>query len=308
MRKLVTALVLVMMISCVDDKEIFIPNELSGPASYIKELVPSQSLYRDLDPQRPQQVLTDYNTRLILSENMVEVNPGEDYSLSFIELSNYRDYVLHNVEHSSDQGAIHVIYSFYIAIEKDHEVQPFREGAYIDVRIPHEEIMEPLLVGKGDFESGRLNWFYNNNSLNKGLQYVEWLESDGNENDRTESGYQVRVNSPGWYSLVIRKENNYNFHNICLQFDPLFNRENTLVYLLSDSNLYVSQVILNEQGFSCSEDLPFLNDETYKLVSISEIDNQLYFYKGTVDKTSGSISVNPQIINAADLKLELNSL
>lgn len=309
MRKLILGFGLIFILaSCVDNQEFFIPNMGSGPEAYIKDILRSQSIQRTLNTGQNHELVSDLDTKILLPGNILNPQEAEEYTLLFIELKEYSDYILHGIDHEAKDGAVHVIYSFYIALEEDDKVQNLNSKEFIELRIPHEQFMGDIQLGKGDYESGNLIWYFNNSQLNNNVSSTQWEYEDENGNTIVEHGFSVRVSESGWYSLVNISSNNFDYNSVCLQFDPLYNASNTVVYLLSDFNTFASRLDFDADGSMCSEYLPFEQSGAYKLVSISEIDGQLYFYKGLVDTNSGVVSVNPQRISSSDLKEEISAL
>jgi len=309
MRKLILGFSLIFLFaSCVDNQELFIPDMESGPDAYIKEILTSESIHRTLNTGQNHELVSDSDTRILLPDNILNPEEAEEYTLQFIEVKDYSDYILHGIDHEAKDGAVHAIYSFYIALEEDDKIQALNNKEFIELRIPHEQLMENVLLGKGDYESGKLIWYYNNSQLNSNVSFTEWEVEDLNGNSRVEYGFSVRVSNAGWYSLVNISNSNFDYNSVCLQFDPVYDASNTVVYLLSDFNTFASRLDFDASGAMCSEYLPFEQSGAYKLISISEIEGQLYFYKGLVDTNSGVISVNPQKISASDLKEEISAL
>ncbi len=310
MKKLIPGVLLVLLVSCVEDSDIFIPTETSGPISELKFLIPSQSMLANLKADNPHVLSTDNNAIVTVPSNVLYGYTGEEYTINFIEMNSFQDFFLHNVDHFSERGAISSIYSFYVSIEAEAFINKLDTDKFIEVKFPYEKLSDEILVGIGDFESGNLSWQYDDVDLNNRLNYGTWEVNASDGSLKTENGYSVKVNKSGWYNVVSVPVDNYIYDDICLKYESNFSLENTSSYLISSDNNYVTTVRTNnsESNSICSFNIPFLSQTTYTIVVISTLDERFYFYKGIASVGDSVHNIILEQINQSELLYELEKL
>lgn len=305
------------MQSCIKDKdEVFIPTHTDYPTNSLKTLIPSKSMHLKLSNSQSHKLKTDFNSYIEIDRGaFLSETEGEiQYELNVIELKNYVDFILQNVDHESSIGITNTIYSFYIAAEQDGNQLSFQEGKTMRVRFPIEnEAPGDLALGFGKTIDNSLVWDYFSSNINSRVDYIAWesIQEDGSM--KTEYGYEIIINSPGWYSLV-SKENNQGFtSSLCVNFEPDFNGDNTAVYLMMNDKRYITKLkMINDNSSTfCLNNLPPTDTHPYTIVSISKSENEEYYYQEK-DFEMGSealnLTFNPSQIDLYDITKELEAL
>ncbi len=312
MRKLILGLTAILFFACVEDRDIFIPNDSEGPHAFIKSLISSNSIVRILDKSKEHSVVSPSEVILDIQSDIVQYSE-DDYVLNLIELNSFQDYILHNVNHHSAEGAINNLYGLFISFE-GHEEEDLRMDVNkpIKIKIPSEKITENILVGKGQYESGALEWQYNRNAINNSLNYETWERIDSDGIVIQESGYTFEITHAGWYNLVSVTDGDFDSYYMCLEFnDDMFTNNNTISFALSNNKNYISPLQFNNQtsGYeSCSSGLPFDQDSRYTVVSISEVNGKSYFGKSLVTINELFLTQEMLEIDEDQLILELSRL
>lgn len=311
MRKLIFGFVLFSLFACVDDRDVFIPEQSSGPIDVLKQSIATPSVSRILSANQSQEINTVANTQLSLDAGILQGQGEVNYELSFIELKTYKDYILHRVDHFTDHGAISCLYSFYIALDNNElSTKSWAPGKTARIRVPLEKSNNSLMLGRGDFESGNLSWRYDDMSLNDNIRYIEWIAIDNEGMPFTQRGYEIQVNASGWYSLVSVSDASFEYKSVCLSYGNGYDASNTVSFLLSSMPSYLAQI--NLEGLSnnqhCSEEVPFNEDIDYTLVSISQIGEQYYFYKKLLTDEESLHFINPRELELEEIQEELIKL
>jgi len=296
-------------VACVKESDVFIPNATDGTQALIQSLIPDNSLVKELDMFNRHVIVAPDGTSIDLEADILLGGPDK-YTLSFIGLDSYKDYIAHNVDLHSFEGPVDNIYAFYISLtsEEGSELR-LDDGAYITVRVPSEELNASILAGIGSFESGRFSWNYTDHQLNSTLIYDQWIITENDGSYRTESGYTLKVRKSGWYNLAVKKNGDYSFAELCLSYtDERFDHNNTISFALSNDKSYLTA--LDNQGPSgyCSSSLPFDEEARYAIVSISEIDEEIYFGKSLVSKHDDVLYQELLPISKEQLVIELDKL
>jgi len=302
--------------SCVEEKnEVFIPTHSDFPTNSLKTIIPSKSLDVTLSNNESQKLTTDFNSYIEIDNGaFISQSEGEiQYDLKVIELRNYIDYILQNVDHQSSIGITNTIYSFYISAEKDGEQLGFQEGKTMRIRFPHDKINGDLAIGFGQASNNSLKWDYFSSNINSRVEYIAWEVINDDGSMRTEYGYEMIVNRSGWYSLVTKENLPINSNSLCMNFDSDFNGENTAVYLLMNDKNYITQLkMINDNSSTfCLNNLPETLDSPYTIISITKLNNSDYFYhEQEIEFGSESIDINvePHRLNLSEIEKALETL
>ena len=302
---------LVLFVSCVKTVDEFIPYETTGPIAQLQKLIANNSMNLELKSSEDHEISTSYGATIDVSSDILSNTSVESYHLHFIEMQTNQDYILHNVDHHSSRGAINSVYSFYIAIDDaSYNSLSLSQDKYIEVKVPHAEITDPVVLGKGSFESGNLSWDYNDVNLNSNVSFEEWEEYDSDGSLHSVEGYVVKVYKSGWYNIASLLENATEFSSVCVSIPSGFNKDNTQLVILSQTKNYTSIIRIQdkEEGYHCSELIPIGPSYDYQLVSISQFEDGFYFDKTDVDLNASVQYLNPEKISLNDLKTELADL
>lgn len=315
MRKYIFILVATCLISCVKERDQFIPNNEDYPTNALKSLIPSKSLQVNLKHNESYELTTANNSYLEIDNGVfaASLENNSSYDLKVIELTSYVDYILQNVDHESNIGITNTLYSFYISAEQDGNPLDVQEGKSMKIRFTSENMGSNLALGYGQLKDNILKWDYYSSNLNSRVSYIAWETIDENGQMKTEYGYEIIVNSQGWYSLVTKEGVSNAGSSICLNYNPIYTNENTASYLLMNDKNYISKLkMINDNSSSfCLWDLPATDEDPYTIISISKTeDGQYHYFKTDVemDGSADEINVFPSELNFDELRTELEKL
>ena len=316
MKNIIYILILIFSFSsCVKEKDLFIPTYADYPTNSLKYMIPSKSMDVRLDNNESYKLSTPFNSYIEIDEGafVPKVEASSDYNLKVIELRDYVDYILQNVDHESNIGITNTIFSFYVSAEQEGSQLDFEEGKTVRIRFPHENVQGELALGSGDIDGNSLRWDYFSSNVNSRVSYIAWetIREDGSM--ITEYGYEVIIDSPGWYSLVTKESVPNNTSSICLEFSKEYNIDNTAVYILMNDRNYISKLkMINDNSSTfCLGNLPQTTTVPYTVVSISKTDDNSYHYFETeveIKEGANEIIVDPVPFNFKELKQALQKL
>jgi len=298
--------------SCLKESGEFIPDEIPGPINNLRNLISSESQEFRVSNNLGATLTSSHGVELIV-EPMTFMNNSEGVSssikLDHLEMTTLSDFILQEVDNSSDLGFTHSIYSFYLdASYLGNEIN-INEDRVITLRIPSNELYENLVLGKGEFNSTKLRWNYNLEELNSQFEFTTWEEQDTVGGIKLITGYEITVNETGWYNLVSKVNNPNNLEvPFCIDFpdNSEFNSNNTVVYTFLSEDKFIVPAYLSKINEFCTLDLPYLEEAGINILSISHLDgkNEFYYSLKSVELSPefNSHSVNPKKISSEDLK------
>ena len=269
-------------VACYEEGEIFIPTNAVGPFEELNEITNNKSSAHKLNNQGTYSLKTEYNT-IIEIENGLFFQQTEDtdidYEFFVVEMKSYLDFILQNVDHRSELGLTNTIYSFYYSAENNGKSLTVDESKFLKVKIPSERIDGELFMGKGTVNTdGELSWKYYDNSLNSRIRYTNWEEIDEYGGITKIEGYELLVDNPGWYSIVAKMPRTVQERSICLNLNTNYNPENTLAYIILNSENYLSKFRIGSDGNAfCISDVPVPTDiDEVTLVTVSYLNDKSY--------------------------------
>jgi len=304
------------MQSCIRDKdEVFIPTHSDYPTNSLKSLIPSKSMDLRLSNAESHKLTTEFNSYIEIDKDafISDSEGATEYDLKVIELKNYVDYILQNVDNESSIGITNTIYSFYVSAEKDGVELGFQEGKTIRVRFPYDTVNDNLALGYGKAENNSLVWEYFSSNIDSRVDYIAWETIDATGNMKTEYGYEIIINNAGWYSLVEKESFSNNSSTLCVSFDPEFNGDNTATYLLMNDKKYITKLkMINDNSSTfCLNNLPKTHEEPYTIISLSKTESGDYFYHEEdieIDNESLELNFSPLPLNISEIKIALEAL
>lgn len=297
-----------MFMSCVEEKDVFIPIETNQPISELKKFIPSSSISRTLSNQESHVLISQNGNQITIEENIIN-DLTESYQFNYIELLNYKDYILHNLDYSTATCPVDALMSFYLGTETESGSPSFSNGRSVKVRIALENDRKNIKIGQGSFESGVFRWNYNIPTLNDYSKDVEWLVSDGEGSYRTVRGIELTIHNAGWYSIVDSPDVDFENNELCVSYTEVFNPDNTVAFLMSEGHNYIHQFKLQTNVAShCTPDIPVREEDSYMLLSISLLDDTYYIFETQLSDFSEEVIINPEPISKDALRAILESL
>ncbi len=316
MQKLTTLILILGLISCGDNIEQFVPNDISVVHTELKNIGESKSSSYKLNNNTLSTISTNMDTDIEIPINTF-YNPSElsdiPYQLDIIELSSYSDYITRNITQVSDEGIRDVIHSVYVsAKDNDNKSLSIKNNKEIIIRIPSEERDGKLQIGNGYVANNSIAWSYNNAIQNLRIKYTEWTKLNSENVLEKFSGYEFPVSQTGWYSLTVIDDAPYTLNDLCVTIeDEKLNSDNTLVYVVMDSHQYLLQAQSISEDQYCSYNVPIASS-TIEVISISYIENESTFYYAAMEinpnQIESTIRLSPQSVNIEDLSSSLDNL
>lgn len=310
MRKLIFTFSLLVFMSCVEERDEFIPVELGLPHSTLSSLLTPRSFAMTLSNTLSHSLFTDYNSMLEIPAGIVETQSSDKYEIRFIEMNSARDYMLHNMDNSTHLGNVHNIYSFFIDFNTFNEKKAKLNNS-ITIRIPSEKYSEKVILGEGILDASSLSWNYNNNMNSQNITYGSWQFTNGEGGISQENGYILEVNQPGWYNLAVELNEEKYFKKVCLSYaDSELSSENTVSYIIANSNNYFTKFDLNDNSDNtyCIDNLPLAVSQQYTIFSLAQKNNQLYYALSFVESDTDRIIQSFSYISEDELISLVESL
>ncbi|NNF21085.1 MAG: hypothetical protein HKN67_04025 [Saprospiraceae bacterium] len=314
MRFLVLFFFSILMFSCYEDSEFFIPHDEEGPLESLKSLIPSTSDILQIDNGEDHVIVTDYNVQLLVeSGTFLSKAEASDisYQLHLIEMKNYADFMLHNNDHYTGDKIYSPFYSIYVDASLNSNSLDLQTGEKLVVRVPSQEPVEELVLGRGMVNQNKLVFDYNIDGLVDAFTYTGWTITSPDGKETIEYGYEFELGKPGWYSLASPVNNTRGDFEFCISVPDQFDKSNTLVYLLSSDFNFITRMNSDDYNPSfCSSELMLHEGGGVKLITISKIEDQYYFSENQVIITDNGldISINPSLIKESELKQRILSL
>jgi len=303
-----------------NDSAVFTADEIPDPITNLRNHIPTNSstfgVKNDLDAH----IVTDNKTEIYI-DAYTFINNSEnlnaDITINYNEMLSYSDFIIQSVDHHSDLGLTNTIFSFYIdATYANNHIEVYESGS-IKVRIPSNELEADLYLGKGQFQDGKLLWNYELSDVNSEFEYISWEELDPNGGIKLKTGYELTVKKTGWYSFISKIETPTLLEvPFCLDYpqNTVYNNGNTAAYiLLNDAGRFISSAgIMSSNNSYCTVDLPYLQNEEFKVVSISYFENSdaYHYFENDyiINGNISSIEVIPRPVSQSELLVLLKDL
>jgi len=301
------------LISCNDDIDEFVPNDVSIVYSQLQNIGPSSSSSFDLNNNIDSKVNTIKDLEIQIPINTFN-NSSESndipFQLDIIELDSYVGFITNNITHLSDDGIRDVVFSLYISAKDSEEnILTVKENKSIIVRVPSERLTGMMEIGTGFVSDNAIAWDY---SSDNNIEYTEWEKVNEDNSSEVIHGYEFTVEDTGWYTLSVINDNPFDLIDICMTLNnDKLNKDNTIVYTLLDSHQYLLQAQYISSDSYCNYNLP-VTGNTVKIISISYLEDEGRFYyaskTATTNSLEGSIDLSPAEIDQESLLSELYSL
>lgn len=270
------------MISCYQDSDIFIPDELHGPLKTLGEIVPNTSKNLTLDGSSSHDIITTYNA-LIELEKGTFVNKNElqnsAFEFNLIELKSYADLILQNPYLEQTDVLYEHIHSVYFDASANGNSLDIMDGHEVVIRIPEREFIDGIALGRGYKQNGVLKWNFDLEELSGRLNYTSWEVVTETGQIEEHFGYSFSVEKSGWYTLGRPIQGGQDDRSICLnlQSDDWHN-QNTIAFLLSKELKFITPLHYNGSHQFCSSKLNMTKGSNLKVVSVSEHSDGTLFY------------------------------
>ena len=161
MKKIIYVLILAFSYSsCVQEKDLFILTYADYPTNSLKSMIPSKSMDVRLNNNESYKLSPPFSSYVEVDKGafIPKIEESSNYDLKIIELRDYVDYILQNVDHESNIGITNTIFSFYVSAEQDGSQLDFEEGKTMRIRFPHTVVPGELALGYGDVSGNSLKW------------------------------------------------------------------------------------------------------------------------------------------------------
>lgn len=303
------------LFSCVDNKDVFIPNLSEHPIVSLKKQIPSKSTSIEVDVKETNRFVTRFDTYIEMDRNAFVNSEGSTlFDVKIIEMDEYVDFIMENVEHETNIGIINSLRSIYITAELDGQSVSISEGRKIKIRFPSERINSPLALGYGRFEEGKLKWDYFQSNIDSRVEYIGWETQAGDGTMITEYGYEIVVDRLGWYSLVSKEEVFNGTGQVCVKYPEETDMQKTATYLMLEDKNYLTHFPLsdaNKNFMLCKGNIPLSNNFSYSVISVTQKSENVYLYfekKLDIDLESQVVEIEPQELDSYEMRKILESL
>lgn len=301
------------LFSCSDNIDEFVPNDVSVVYSELQQIVPSSSSSFDLNNNVDSKINTTKDLEIEIPTNTFKSQSETNdipFQLDVIEIDSYVGFITNNITHLSDDGIRDVIFSLYISAKDNEDTNlELREDKDITIRIPSERYTGMMEIGTGFVSENSIAWDYSSSTT---IDYTQWIKVNEDNSTDIISGYEFKVKETGWYTLSVINDVPFELIDICMTIEESkLNESNTLVYTLLDSYQYLLQAQSISSENYCNYNLP-VTGNTLKIISISylEDEDQFYYDSKTIETQdlNGMIELDPSEIDEESLLSKLYSL